>query len=1537
MIAMKIVSRLTGALVLVVALAPASITSAIAQPVPTRQATTAARTAVARSAATGATATVPVGARPAIKGPAVDTETSRTGLARRRTPATTTTPSQSPQARAFDASITHGAQRPSRVVTAATPFLVTNAGNGGDTHVGDGKCLVDVSDGGGCTLRAAIQEANFATNLDTIHFAVTLIQPQTALPAITAPVVIDGGSSRVVISGLDDPTDALRGLDIEGGGSTLRNLTLNGFDAGAVLLGGLGGDVIVGCRIGTDATGMTAVPNGTVEDFQEAVLVSTTNSRVGGPTAADRNIISGNNGYGVAVTSGADSTLVQGNYIGLDATGIRGLPNQFGGVLVTYDVSKPPSSAATNTIVGGTAAGDGNYVSGNANPALTVGSDDGWTGISIYAPGTVITSNTVGLNVAGAVVANDVGIWIEDSAAVMIGEAGAGNVVSGNTADGIVLIGVGTHDDIIHSNFIGTDSIGDQPRGNGGVGIGLYYYSTDGPQFAPSAVTIGGRGDLGNVIASNASTQLSIGGAVGHNIVIGNHIGTTGDGSDALAGGANAIQVLDSPQNKVGDGNAGDDNVIGGAQFGILISGAGSINNTIKGNHIGAGPHDEHLAITYSGVVLQDGATANTVGYGTFDQPSTDCTNACNTIADAAVDGITVSGTSSRNTLRGNSIYGNGALPIALFDQDNGEHEPLPNDESDADDGANGALNFPAGVMSTVQPDNSSLPGDGGTIVTGSLVPRPVGASTTLVDIYGLTAADESDDPQPAGQIDSWGQARDWLGTAHLQSDGTFAFPVPAPDKYISYSATATDSLGNTSEVSPICRPLAGQSTDDADGDGICDEWETRGIDFDGDGVADVNLAAYGALPNQRDLFAEVDYFANRKPEHEALTAVAAAFAKAPVTTPNNPMDHGVHLHFGASPSSDLTDEAISASDAVSPLPVAAAIQIRDGDPSADCDGYFGSAADRSSPATCWKILGAKRLIWRYVLFADKLSTPTQIGNFTGVSTRPGDYAIVTLGSSMESAPDPNHANIPRAIFAAGGWGTSGCVTYETCLAQTEAGTLMHELGHSLGLSHGGGDSVQNKPNYLSVMNYSFISRAGLVSRPLDYSRVALPDLHENDLNESVPVANGVSPADIGAWTLTLYFEPFTPVGGKATCLVHVGSLFTGIDWNNNGHPDEPDVAAGISDATTCTMPQADPLTGYNDWANLQYSPVPNEGPIDFGPSPEQETPLDFYSQASSSDADGDGIVNALDNCPAEANANQADSDDDGIGNACLTQITSRDVTVKLAAQGAPVPGDTTHLIVSVANTYPLPATGDVVSVTVPKGLTLTAVKPSIGSYVRKSGRWTIPSIAKRSTATLNLSVKPTVSATALPATVTAELVAAGQPDPTSTPNNHNPYEDDQSSVTLVKQSADLSLASTISPTTVAPGATAKITYTLANASAVDAGPTTVAVAPPANLTLAVQSAVGGTYTAATHVWSVPTVPAHSSRTLLLTATSAVSGAYPVVAEVATAWSPDPDSTPGNHNPSEDDYSAASLQVGASTPAPASTRWRFLVPRAPIA
>jgi hypothetical protein len=72
------------------------------------------------------------------------------------------------------------------------------------------------------------------------------------------------------------------------------------------------------------------------------------------------------------------------------------------------------------------------------------------------------------------------------------------------------------------------------------------------------------------------------------------------------------------------------------------------------------------------------------------------------------------------------------------------------------------------------------------------------------------------------------------------------------------------------------------------------------------------------------------------------------------------------------------------------------------------------------------------------------------------------------------------------------------------------AGTIMHELGHNLGLRHGGIDHENYKPNHLSIMSYlnqfDWLIKNG--SPLLDYDRFDLADLNEANLNEATGLDN---------------------------------------------------------------------------------------------------------------------------------------------------------------------------------------------------------------------------------------------------------------------------------------------------------------------------------------------------------------------------------------------------------------------------------------------
>jgi hypothetical protein len=79
---------------------------------------------------------------------------------------------------------------------------------------------------------------------------------------------------------------------------------------------------------------------------------------------------------------------------------------------------------------------------------------------------------------------------------------------------------------------------------------------------------------------------------------------------------------------------------------------------------------------------------------------------------------------------------------------------------------------------------------------------------------------------------------------------------------------------------------------------------------------------------------------------------------------------------------------------------------------------------------------------------------------------------------------------------------------------QEQAGTFMHELGHNINLHHGGIDDTNYKPNFLSIMNYSFQTRGLRKSKKdglFDYSHFLLPALDEFHLDETKGLNGGAA------------------------------------------------------------------------------------------------------------------------------------------------------------------------------------------------------------------------------------------------------------------------------------------------------------------------------------------------------------------------------------------------------------------------------------------
>lgn len=294
-----------------------------------------------------------------------------------------------------------------------------------------------------CSLREAISNANANADASTINFAipgagVQTISPTSALPTITQPVTINGYSqplatantlaasdNAVLLIELDGTSAGAisNGLNITGGASTIKGLIINRF--GGVTSGfGIAlhsnGHTISGNFLGTDATGLITRPNGNSGVF---VNNGVSGVLIGGTTLADRNLISGNGFDGIDI-NGPGNT-VQGNFIGVDATGATGLANLRFGVSV--------AGGGLNTI-GGTTANTRNVISGNTSDGIVISG----AASSINT----IQGNYIGTNAVGTAGIANGGFGIEvntGSSGNIIGGVAAGeaNVIAFNGSDGV--------------------------------------------------------------------------------------------------------------------------------------------------------------------------------------------------------------------------------------------------------------------------------------------------------------------------------------------------------------------------------------------------------------------------------------------------------------------------------------------------------------------------------------------------------------------------------------------------------------------------------------------------------------------------------------------------------------------------------------------------------------------------------------------------------------------------------------------------------------------------------------------------------------------------------------------------------------------------------------------------------------------------------------------------------------------------------------------------------------------------------------------
>ena len=395
-----------------------------------------------------------------------------------------------------------------------------------------------------------------------------------------------------------------------------------------------------------------------------------------------------------------------------------------------------------------------------------------------------------------------------------------------------------------------------------------------------------------------------------------------------------------------------------------------------------------------------------------------------------------------------------------------------------------------------------------------------------------------------------------------MSSDATYLWQVIARNA----AGSTAGPVWTFSTASTVCI--------DGDGDRLCDSYETgTGVyvsptntgtspllaDTDGDGLRDgdevlgttagLNLPALGANPNKKNILLEYDWIDDNedaaqcgahshRPTVAALSRLAAAFASSPVLNPDGTTGIALIQDYGQGGAFTGGNFVAHGGNITGSLS-ADYYAIKSTNFATNRNGYF-----------------------HYVAMAHWYTS-----NFgsSGVAEISGDDLIVSLG----------------------------------CFGSTEnvANTIMHELGHNLGLQHGGNEACNWKPNYNSVMNYRFQFPGVDLScnaqgsfgetNTLDYSRGTRIPLNELNLNENAGVCGG-TPID---WNFSGTLE---------------STLF---NYDLNRTSSFPNASTGV-DNGGCSATLST-LNDFNDWANITFLGITDsDGSSLFRPTVDCNNPL---------------------------------------------------------------------------------------------------------------------------------------------------------------------------------------------------------------------------------------------------------------------------------------------------------------------------------------
>lgn len=441
---------------------------------------------------------------------------------------------------------------------------------------------------------------------------------------------------------------------------------------------------------------------------------------------------------------------------------------------------------STGNLIGGLRPGAGNLISGNSAHGVTIESGQS----------NVVAGNLIGSDPSGTVGVPNVmfGVFLTSGTSrnVIGGEqAGSGNLISGNQ-EGVVISG--SSQNRVVGNIIGPDG-----TGTASLKPGLSSRGSEVRQSFGVYIADGGTANevSGNVLSANRSCGINLMGG-SRNLIFDNRVGLDVSGTNALGNELAGICLDADPlASQPVTANVVSNNVVGANGFnGILLRYPGVQQNVIVGNIVGTDRGGRvDLGHSQFGVAILEGASQNIIG-----GPNAGDGNviAFNDWAGVWVGTGNGTSPSTRNRIRGNSIFANDEQGIDLAPSHLSDRGVTPNDFRDTDNGPNTYQNSPVLALAETSGSVARLRG------------RLNSASDTLFDLdfYANGACG------PAGHS----QGHRYLGSTSVTTDaaGDVTFEAALSARVIAgegITATATSTVaGNTSEFSACVTAVSGPS-----------------------------------------------------------------------------------------------------------------------------------------------------------------------------------------------------------------------------------------------------------------------------------------------------------------------------------------------------------------------------------------------------------------------------------------------------------------------------------------------------------------------------------------------------------------------------------------------------------------------------------------------------------------------------------------------------------------------------------------------------